>query len=138
MRTEPQDEIRSRTMRAVRSKNTKPELKLRQLLHRAGYRFRLYRKDLPGSPDLVFPRRKAVIFVHGCFWHGHHCRRGARMPKANAEYWAAKIARNIARDARSKEALEAAGWRVYLVWECQLKDAQAVLTRASEFLEDAS
>lgn len=135
MTTETPDEVRSRTMRAVRSKDTKPELTLRRLLHRAGYRFRLHRKDLPGSPDLVFPRRKAVIFVHGCFWHGHDCKRGARAPKANAEYWTAKIARNIARDARSREALQAAGWRVSVVWECQLKNPEAVLARASEFLE---
>lgn len=128
-------ELRSRTMRAVRSKDTTPELKLRRLLHRAGFRFRLHRKDLPGSPDLVFPARKAVIFVHGCFWHGHDCKRGARAPKANAEYWRAKIARNIARDGRSLDALQTAGWRVSIVWECQLKDTEAVLARVSQFLD---
>ncbi|MFT3792404.1 MAG: very short patch repair endonuclease [Rudaea sp.] len=128
-------ELRSRTMRAVRSKDTTPELKLRRLLHRAGFRFRLHRKDLPGSPDLVFPARKAVIFVHGCFWHGHDCKRGARAPKANAEYWRAKIARNIARDVRSLDALQTAGWRVSIVWECQLKDTEAVLARVSQFLD---
>lgn len=128
-------ELRSRTMRAVRSKDTAPELKLRRLLHRAGFRFRLHRKDLPGSPDLVFPARKAVIFVHGCFWHGHGCKRGARVPKSNADYWRAKIARNIKRDARSLDALQATGWRAATVWECELRDAQVVLANVTSFLE---
>lgn len=135
MMTEAPSEVRSRTMRAVHSKNTTPELTLRRLLHRAGYRFRLHRKDLPGSPDLVFPGRRAVVFVHGCFWHGHKCKRGARAPKSNVDYWSAKITRNIARDARSLEALQAAGWRAAIVWECELKDAQAVLARIAVFLE---
>lgn len=135
MMTEAPSDARSRTMRAVRSKNTTPELTLRRLLHGAGYRFRLHRKDLPGSPDLVFPGRKAVVFVHGCFWHGHNCKRGARPPKSNADYWSAKIARNIARDARSLKALQATGWRTAIVWECELRDAQAVLTRLAVFLE---
>ncbi|MGS1015514.1 very short patch repair endonuclease [Allosphingosinicella humi] len=127
-------ELRSRMMRAVRSKNTTPELKLRRLLHRAGFRFRLHRKDLPGSPDLAFPSRKAVIFVHGCFWHGHDCKRGARAPKSNADYWRAKIARNVERDGRSLDGLQAAGWRAATVWECELKDADAVLARVTLFL----
>lgn len=122
-------------MRAVRSKNTTPELKLRRLLHGAGYRFRLHRKDLPGSPDLIFPRRRAVVFVHGCFWHGHDCKRGSRAPKSNADYWTAKIARNVARDARNLEALDALKWRVAIVWECELKEPQAVLVRISHFLD---
>src|SRR5215467_11698981 len=95
----PPSEARSRIMRAVKSRDTKPELIIRSLAHRMGYRFRLYRKDLPGCPDLVFPRLRKVVFVHGCFWHGHDCGRGARIPKANAEYWRSKIARNSARDA---------------------------------------
>lgn len=127
--------LRSRTMRAVRSKNTTPELKLRRLLHHAGFRYRLHRKDLPGSPDLAFPGRMAVIFVHGCFWHGHECKRGARAPKSNADYWREKIARNVSRDARSVGALQAAGWRVATIWECELKDADAVLARVTSFLE---
>ncbi len=122
-------------MRAVRSKNTTPELKLRRLLHGAGYRFRLHRKDLPGSPDLTFPGRSAVVFVHGCFWHGHDCKRGARAPKSNADYWTAKISRNVARDARILDALTASYWRVAVVWECELKDPQAVLARISAFLD---
>ncbi|MBS3961215.1 MAG: DNA mismatch endonuclease Vsr [Sandarakinorhabdus sp.] len=128
-------EVRSRTMRAVRSQNTTPELKVRRILHGAGYRFRLHRKDLPGSPDLTFPARKAVVFVHGCFWHCHDCKRGARVPKSNSDYWVAKIARNVARDARDFEALNFLGWRAAAVWECELKEPQALLARVSNFLE---
>jgi DNA mismatch endonuclease (patch repair protein) len=91
------------------------------LAHALGYRFRLHRKDLPGAPDLVFPGRAKAIFVHGCFWHGHDCARGAREPKANAAYWRAKIARNRARDAKSMDALAAAGWDALILWECELK-----------------
>lgn len=138
MTEETLSELRSRTMRAVRSKNTTPELKLRRLLHGAGYRFRLHRKDLPGSPDLTFPRRRAVVFVHGCFWHGHDCKRGSRAPKSNAGYWTDKIARNVARDARNLEALAAMNWRVAVVWECELKEPQAVLGRMCEFLDGKS
>jgi DNA mismatch endonuclease (patch repair protein) len=116
-------------MRAVRSRDTRPELRLRSLLHRLGFRFRLHRKDLPGSPDIVLPRWRAVVFVHGCFWHGHDCARGARVPKANRDYWTAKIARNGARDAAAAEALTARGWRVVTVWECQLKDEAALAER---------
>lgn len=136
MSAETPSELRSRTMRAVRSKNTTPELKLRRLLHGAGYRFRLHRKDLPGSPDLTFSGRKAVVFVHGCFWHGHDCKRGARAPKSNAGYWTAKIARNVARDARTLDALAAMNWRVAIVWECELKEPQAVLRQISKFLDE--
>jgi DNA mismatch endonuclease (patch repair protein) len=109
-------------MRAVRARDTGPERALRRLLHARGYRFRLHRRDLPGSPDLVFPARRAVLFLHGCFWHGHDCPRGARAPRANAAYWAAKIARNRARDAAALAALAAAGWRARVVWECALRD----------------
>lgn len=135
MSAETPSELRSRMMRAVRSKNTTPELKLRRLLHGAGYRFRLHRKDLPGSPNLTFSGRKAVVFVHGCFWHGHDCKRGARAPKSNAEYWKSKIARNVARDARTLEALAAMNWRAALVWECELTEPQAVLAHVSTFLD---
>lgn len=125
---------RSAVMRRVKSKDTKPELAVRRLLHAAGYRYRLHRKDLPGKPDLVFPGRRKAVFVHGCFWHGHDCRRGARQPKTNAEYWRAKIARNIDRDARTRAALGAAGWRSLVVWECELKD-EALLQRLENFLK---
>ena len=121
-------------MARVKGKDTAPELKLRRLAHAMGYRFRLHRKDLPGSPDLVFPKRRAVIFVHGCFWHGHDCARGARQPKQNAEYWSAKIARNRARDAKVQEALRAQGWRVAVIWECEMKDLDALTARLKAFL----
>ena len=93
-------EQRSRTMRAVKFRDTEPELTVRRLLHRMGYRFRLQRKDLPGKPDIVFGPRRKVIFVHGCFWHGHSCKRGSRMPKTNVEYWETKITRNVERHSR--------------------------------------
>lgn len=107
-------------MARVRQKNTGPELRLRRQLHAAGYRFRLHRKDLPGTPDIVFPGRRKVIFVHGCFWHGHDCRAG-RAPSSNLAYWAAKIGANVERDERNGRMLEAAGWRVFVVWQCQLR-----------------
>lgn len=112
---------RSDIMRRVRSANTGPELALRQALHRRGFRFRICVAGLPGRPDLVFPRRRAIVFVHGCFWHGHDCPRGARAPRANAAYWASKICRNAARDDANRAALEALGWRVRVSWECDLK-----------------
>jgi DNA mismatch endonuclease (patch repair protein) len=129
------DEQRSRTMRAVRSKDTKPEMFVRRLLHRLGYRFRLHHKDLPGSPDIVFPGRRKVIFVHGCFWHGHSCKRGARQPKENAEYWREKIARNVARDRKVQAALTGLGWTPLTLWECKLRDNLEGRLRA--FLEEA-
>jgi len=117
-------EKRSAVMRAVKAKDTTPELLLRRALHALGYRYRLHVRDLPGSPDLVFPARRAAIFVHGCFWHGHDCARGRRRPKANADYWAAKIDRNQERDAAALAALDEAGWRPLVVWECALKAAK--------------
>jgi len=114
-------------MARVRGKNTGPELALRRLLHAAGYRYRLHAPGLPGRPDLAFPRRRAAVFVHGCFWHGHDCPRGARAPKANAAYWSAKIGRNRARDADVQARLGAQGWRALTVWECELKQPAAVL-----------
>jgi DNA mismatch endonuclease (patch repair protein) len=113
---------RSAVMRRVKGRDTRPELKLRKLLTRMGFRYRLHRKDLPGSPDIAMIGRKTAIFMHGCFWHGHDCKRGARQPKANADYWIAKIARNKARDAENIAKLEAMGWRPVVVWECELKD----------------
>jgi DNA mismatch endonuclease (patch repair protein) len=120
---------RSAVMRRVKGRDTAPELKLRKLLTRMGLRYRLHRKDLPGRPDVAMIGRRTAIFMHGCFWHGHDCRRGARQPKANADYWIAKIARNRARDASSRAALEAMGWRVVTVWECELKDEAALKDR---------
>jgi DNA mismatch endonuclease (patch repair protein) len=126
--------VRRRTMQAVKSKNTAPELFLRKMLHAQGYRYRLHRRDLPGSPDLVFPGRRKVIFVHGCFWHGHHCPRGSRVPKTNREYWEPKITRNRARDAVIQAALGSDGWGVLTVWECELRDAETLRRRISDFL----
>jgi DNA mismatch endonuclease (patch repair protein) len=112
---------RSAVMAAVKGKDTAPELEVRRLAHALGYRFRLHRKDLPGAPDLAFPGRTRAVFVHGCFWHGHHCARGARAPKANAAYWRAKIGRNRARDAVALAALAERGWKALVLWECELK-----------------
>jgi len=120
---------RSAVMRRVKGRDTTPELKLRKLLTRMGLRYRLHRKDLPGSPDVAFMGRRVAIFMHGCFWHGHDCRRGARRPKANADYWLAKIGRNRARDAASLAALDAMGWRALVIWECDLRDEAAVEAR---------
>ncbi len=129
------DPARARTMRAVRSRDTGPEMAVRRMLHGRGYRYRLHRADLPGRPDIVFAGRRRVIFVHGCFWHGHGCARGARVPKANRAYWVAKIARNVARDAAACAALEAAGWGVAVVWECELRDGAALAARLAAFLD---
>lgn len=115
------DPKRSAIMRAVKSKDTAPEIQVRRFVHSLGYRFRLYRRDLPGTPDLVLPRLNCAIFVHGCFWHGHDCPRGARPPKTNAKYWRAKIARNFARNAINLRALRLLDWKVLVVWECELR-----------------
>lgn len=129
---------RSAVMARVRSRDTGPELRLRRLLTRLGARYRLHRKDLPGSPDVVMPGRRLVFFVHGCFWHGHDCARGARTPKANRDYWQAKIARNVARDARVLAALSDAGWRAEIVWECDFRDEAALSARLQALLEATS
>jgi DNA mismatch endonuclease (patch repair protein) len=118
----PPSETRSATMRAVKSKDTAPEMQVRRLVHSLGYRYRLHLEALPGKPDLVFPRLKKVIFVHGCFWHGHSCSRGNRLPKTNCEYWQAKIGRNRTRDEQHLMKLQSLGWEVLSVWECDLQD----------------
>ena len=128
-------EKRSAVMRRVKGRDTTPELRVRKLLTRMGLRYRLHRADLPGRPDIVFPGRKVALFVHGCFWHGHDCARGARAPKANAEYWRAKIGRNRARDARTQAELQALGWRPLTVWECDLKDEAALQARLTAEFE---
>lgn len=127
-------ESRSRIMRAVKSADTTPELLVRRLAHRMGYRFRLHCKDLPGKPDLVFPGMHKVIFVHGCFWHGHDCARGGRIPKKNRDYWSKKIERNRGRDSNSLAALKASGWQVTVLWECQLKNQVRLKKRLRNFL----
>jgi DNA mismatch endonuclease, patch repair protein len=110
---------RSERMSRIRSQNTKPELWVRRLLHAAGFRFRLHRKDLPGRPDLVLPKYRAVVFVQGCFWHAHHCQKG-RIPGTRGDFWKAKFEGNRKRDARNTRELRAAGWRVFTIWECEL------------------
>lgn len=126
---------RSAIMRAVKSRDTKPEIAVRRLVHGMGFRFRLEGAGLPGKPDLVLPRHKLAVFVHGCFWHGHDCPRGSRVPATNRDYWLAKIARNKARDARVKRSLRALGWRVLVVWECALKDRSRIERRVRRFVE---
>ena len=111
---------RGAIMARVRAANTRPELAVRQLVHRLGYRFRLHRRDLPGTPDLVLPKYRAVVFVHGCFWHQHDCPRGRRQPASNQAYWTPKLARNVARDATAQRALHQLGWRVLTIWECEV------------------
>lgn len=128
-------EERSRTMRAVKSRDTKPELVVRRLLHAMGCRFRLHRKDLPGNPDIVLPRHKKVIFVHGCFWHGHPGCKHADRPSSNTEYWHKKIDRNMERDQRAQQELAAQHWRALIVWECQTRDRKALTDTLGSFLE---
>jgi DNA mismatch endonuclease (patch repair protein) len=125
---------RSATMRAVKSRDTSPELNVRALLRAIAPGYRLYRKDVPGNPDIAYIGRKQAIFVHGCFWHGHDCARGARMPKANADYWRVKIAKNVARDAAHREKLAALGWQALVIWECELKNVEAVAEKLRDFL----
>jgi DNA mismatch endonuclease (patch repair protein) len=119
-------ETRSRMMAAIGPTNTRPELRVRSYLHRAGLRFRLHVKALPGTPDLVFPKHKAVVFVHGCFWHRHGGCRFAATPATRPEFWAAKFASNVARDRRQAELLRAMGWRVLTVFECETYDLHAL------------
>lgn len=128
-------EQRKRIMQAVGSKDTKPEIAVRSLLHRLGYRYRLHRKELPGSPDIVFKKRMKVIFVHGCFWHSHGCQKG-QAPKSRMEYWGPKLAENRQRDARNVSKLCADGWQVLTVWQCETKDLDNLEVRLRAFLDD--
>jgi len=127
-------EKRSAVMRRVKGKDTSPEMIVRRALTRLGARYRLHRADLPGKPDIVMPGRRLALFVHGCFWHGHDCARGARVPKQNRDYWLSKVGRNRARDERSRAALAEAGWRVETIWECELKDLGALEARLASLL----
>lgn len=125
---------RSEIMARVKARDTKPEMKARRALRALGHTgYRLDRRDLPGRPDIAFIGRRRAIFVHGCFWHGHDCKRGARAPKTNSAYWSAKIARNRARDAEAVAALEARGWRVLILWECEMNDGP-LARRLSAFM----
>lgn len=121
-------------MSRVSSKNTKPELAVRSLLHRIGYRFRLHASDLPGKPDIVFRSRKKVIFIHGCFWHGHEGCKYAKLPCTSVEFWTQKIDCNRMRDAKTLAGLKAIGWHAFTVWQCELKDLQAVTAALEIFL----
>ena len=127
-------EQRTRVMQAIRGKDTAPEMAVRRLVHSLGYRYRLHKKGLPGRPDLVFGPRKKVIFVHGCFWHAHHCRNG-RAPSSRQDYWLPKLKRNKERDAENKADLEAQGWRVLTIWECEIKDTGSVVRMIRDFLD---
>lgn len=132
---EKTSELRSRTMRAVKSRNTTPELLVRSLAHRMGYRFRLHRRDLPGKPDLAFPGLHKAIFVHGCFWHGHGCARGARVPKGNREYWLKKLLGNRTRDQKNTEQLAGLGWSSLVIWECELRNEPRTKAKLRRFLK---
>ncbi len=125
---------RSAIMRRVRGKDTRPEMAVRGMVHRLGFRYSLHRGDLPGKPDLAFPSRRKVIFVHGCYWHGHSCRAGRNRPSSNTEYWIAKLDRNQARDAAHRRRLRRLGWSVLTVWECELKNAERLRARIARFL----
>ncbi|MGO8669990.1 MAG: very short patch repair endonuclease [Capsulimonadaceae bacterium] len=126
---------RSAIMSRVRAKDTKPELAVRRLLHNLGYRFRLHRTDLPGTPDIVLPRFRAVILVHGCFWHGHEGCKKSALPTSNEAFWSGKIGQNIARDRDQMSSLTAAGWRVISVWQCEIRDLDRLSLRLRSFLD---
>ncbi len=122
-------EQRSRNMSAIKSKNTKPEIAVRKILHSMGYRFRLHRKDLPGSPDIVLPKYKTVIFVHGCFWHRHENCKYASTPKTRKEFWESKFKANVKRDKENQEKIKNIGWQSVVIWECQLKNLDQLLIK---------
>jgi len=125
---------RSELMARVRSRDTSPEIRVRQLIHSMGYRFRIHRKDLPGQPDLVFLRLQKVIFVHGCFWHGHKCLAGLNRPKSNVSYWGPKLDRNKIRDREHSVRLKKMGWGVLVIWECRLRNLKLLAGRIKIFL----
>lgn len=125
--------IRARMAR-IRKTDTKPELAVRRCVHRMGYRFRLHRRDLPGTPDLVFPSRRQIILVHGCFWHQHDCPHGRKKPRARQDYWLPKLTRNVLRDRTVIAELIRSGWSVLVIWECEVKDLSALSARLQRFL----
>lgn len=121
-------------MAAIRSKDTKPEKIVRRIAQRLGYRFRLHRKDLPGKPDLTFPKHHKVIFVHGCYWHMHRCKYGRVTPRTNVEFWRKKRESNVQRDRKQLAALKRKGWRTLVIWECETKETGLIETKLSDFL----
>jgi DNA mismatch endonuclease (patch repair protein) len=125
---------RSELMRRVRGQDTEPEMMVRRFVHRMGFRYRLHCRELPGNPDLVFPSRRKIIFVHGCFWHGHACRSGRNRPSSNQMYWIPKLERNRKRDRANRRKLKKLGWDVLVVWECQLKHGEEAAARIARFL----
>lgn len=125
-------------MRRIRKWDTKPEMVVRRMVHGMGFRYRLHQRDLPGTPDLVFPRLKKVIFVHGCFWHQHDCRLGAKQPSANPDYWLPKLARNVERDSLARSRLADQGWDVLVVWECQTRKLVSLGPVIFRFLNSGS
>ncbi|QQG35169.1 MAG: DNA mismatch endonuclease Vsr [Micavibrio aeruginosavorus] len=128
-------EQRRRIMQSVKAADTGPEWTVRHLLFAAGYRYRLHRRDLPGSPDIVFPGRKKAIFVHGCFWHGHNCPKG-KAPKSRGEYWMPKLDANRARDEKALRHLQALGWDVLVIWQCEMSDKDELFNRLIDFVDD--
>jgi DNA mismatch endonuclease (patch repair protein) len=126
------EKTRSYIMSTVGSKNTGPEMSVRKMLHAMRYRYKLHQRNLPGSPDISFPKKKKVIFVHGCFWHGHNCGYG-RLPKSKIAYWSAKVEANKARDKKNIEKLKNLGWKSIVVWQCQLKDMNKIQQRLVGF-----
>ena len=128
-------EQRSLNMSRIRGRDTKPEMIVRRLVHAGGYRYRLHRRDLPGRPDLVFPSRRKVIFVHGCFWHRHHCSAGRVRLATNAKFWNTKIAGNVTRDGKSEAVLAEQGWSVLVVWECETRDLDHLKRTLQKFLD---
>lgn len=129
---------RSARMGLVRSKDTKPEVLVRKLTHSMGFRYRLHDSSLPGKPDLVFPGRRKIIFVHGCFWHRHGTCKNTRWPKSRLEFWKPKLERNRARDLSNRKALRKLGWRVLVIWECQIEESERLRERIRHFLADDS
>ena len=127
-------EQRSRNMSRIRGRDTRPELVVRRIAHRMGFRFRLYRKDLPGTPDLIFPKHRLAVFVHGCYWHRHNGCRFAYSPKSRVEFWTKKFEQNVERDSRNQTALRDLGWRVLVIWECETRDYGIVEDRLRKCL----
>ena len=131
-------EKRSWVMSQVKGRDTRPEINVRSLLHRMGYRFRLHRKDLPGKPDIVLPKYRTVIFVHGCFWHRHDCFNGRRTPKSRLDFWLPKLEGNLQRDIKIQSLLQKQGWNILILWECMLKDEESLRSTILNFFDNVA